>query len=115
MTDHNPPMPPAAPVPGGPGMPARHPDSNLVLILGILGLLVCQVLSPIAWIKGNSALREIRSNPGSFTGESEANIGRILGIIGTIVLVFAVVIVIFFFFLIVIGVMTSDDFSTTTV
>lgn len=87
------PPPPAAPVPGGSGQPARHPDATTVLILGILGFVVCGFLAPFAWSKGNKTLREIRSNPGMFTGESEANIGRILGIIGTIFLIIAVVVI----------------------
>ncbi|RLV56423.1 DUF4190 domain-containing protein [Aeromicrobium phragmitis] len=74
---------PSAPVGGGWQPPPKHPQATLVLILGILGLAVCGVLAPVAWVMGNRALREIDANPQQFGGRSEANAGRILGIVGT--------------------------------
>ena len=66
--------------------PPNHPQAITVLVLGIVGLVVCQVLSPFAWSMGNKALREIDASRGQIGGRSEANIGRILGIIGTVIL-----------------------------
>ncbi|RQN10217.1 DUF4190 domain-containing protein [Aeromicrobium camelliae] len=66
--------------------PAKHPQATLVLILGILGLVLCSVLAPIAWVMGNRAVREIDSSPQPVAGRGEANAGRIMGIIGTVLL-----------------------------
>jgi hypothetical protein len=57
-----------------------------VLTLGILSLLVCwPVLGPIAWIMGNSDLKEIRAGRMDPEGESYTNAGRICGIVATCV------------------------------
>jgi hypothetical protein len=81
-----------------------HPQSTLVLILGILGLVLCQLISPFAWVMGNRVVREIDASGGAVGGRSAANAGRICGIIGTalIGLAFLVVIVV-----IVVGVAAS--------
>lgn len=62
-------------------------QSTLVLVLGILGLVVCQVLSPIAWYLGSRELTAIDTGRRDPTGRSVANAGRILGIIGSVLLV----------------------------
>ena len=79
--------------------PANHPQSTTILVLGILGLVVCSVLAPIAWVMGNRAVAEIDASNGTLGGRSNANIGRILGIIGTVLLVLGVLV----FLLVVIG------------
>jgi len=66
--------------------PRDHPSSTTVLVLGILGLVVCQVLSPFAWVMGNRVVREIDASAGRLGGRSMANAGRICGIIGTILI-----------------------------
>lgn len=66
--------------------PPKHPQATTVLVLGILGLVLCQVLSPFAWSMGNKAQKEILANPGAYSGDGEINAGRILGIIGTAIL-----------------------------
>ncbi len=66
--------------------PPKHPQATTVLVLGILGLVLCQVLSPFAWSMGNKAQKEILANPGAYSGDSEVNAGRILGIVGTAIL-----------------------------
>jgi hypothetical protein len=73
---------PQAPVYGGAFAP-DHPQATLVLILGILGLVLCQVISPFAWVMGNRVVREIDASNGTVGGRGAANAGRICGIIGT--------------------------------
>ncbi len=69
------------------GLPQQeHPQGTIVLILGILGLVTCQVLSPIAWAMGNRALAEIDAAPGRYGNRSVVNIGRICGIVGCVLL-----------------------------
>ena len=66
--------------------PRDHPSATTVLVLGILGLVACQVLSPIAWVMGNRVVGEIDASHGQVGGRSAANAGRICGIIGTVLL-----------------------------
>ncbi|MBZ5739601.1 hypothetical protein [Nocardioides mangrovi] len=68
------------------GPPPDHPQATTVLVLGILGLVVCQVISPVAWVMGNRVLREIDASGGQLGGRSNVNAGRICGIIGTILI-----------------------------
>jgi len=67
-----------------------------VLVLGILGLVICQVLGPVAWIMGNSVQRDALAAGYPVPGNARA--GRILGMIGTgliaLSILFVIVIVI---------------------
>lgn len=60
-------------------------------MLGILGLVLCGVLAPFAWVVGGRAVREIDASAGVLGGRSQANAGRILGIVGSVLLLVAVV------------------------
>jgi uncharacterized membrane protein YjgN (DUF898 family) len=82
---------PYGPPPVGFGAP-EHPQATTVLILGILGLVLCGVLAPFAWVMGNRVVREIDASPGRYGGRSSANAGRICGIVGTILLGFSLLI-----------------------
>ena len=81
---------------GAPGYGAQpnireHPDGTTVLVLGILGLVVCGLLAPIAWAKGNSAKREIDAQPHiNWTNRGSVTAGRICGIIGSVLLIIGV-------------------------
>jgi uncharacterized membrane protein YjgN (DUF898 family) len=68
--------------PYGFGAP-EHPQATTVLILGILGLVLCQVISPFAWVMGNRVVAEIDASNGQLGGRSQASAGRICGIVGT--------------------------------
>lgn len=84
---------PPTPPPYGPP-PANHPQATTVLVLGILSLVVCGVLGPFAWVMGNRALAQIDASYGTahpIGGRESVNIGRILGIISTVLLVLGVV------------------------
>ncbi len=71
-------------VPYGP--PPDHPQATTVLILGILGFAVCQVLGIVAWEMGARVKREIDASNGAYGGGSNAHIGMILGIVATCLL-----------------------------
>jgi uncharacterized membrane protein YjgN (DUF898 family) len=84
---------PPAPPPYGPA-PANHPRTTTILVLGILSLVICGVLGPFAWSMGNSALRDIDASQGTaypLGGRETVNVGRILGIIATVLLVLGLV------------------------
>ena len=60
------------------------------LVFGILGLVFCPILAPIAWIMGNNALAIMDDDPSVDSGERGLVVaGRICGIIGTVFLGFA--------------------------
>ncbi len=80
--------------PGGHGGGVAYQEDSqatMILILGILGLLLCQVLSPIAWIMGNRELRAIDGGIRPPSNRDQARIGQILGIIGTVLIGLAAV------------------------
>lgn len=92
----------SAPPPGG--VPVtwqplpKVPGATASAWLGVIGLvsvvLCCGLfllLSPFAWATGSKAVRSFDANPGVFSARSTANVGRITGIIGTVLLFFAVI------------------------
>lgn len=112
--------PPGYPPPGYPPPPGyyaaqpalpNHPQATLALALGIIGLagglFFCGVpllVSPFAWVTGHRSLRDIRNAAGRLGGESTAQAGMVLGIIGTVLLVVWLILVV----LLVIGLATTD-------
>jgi hypothetical protein len=76
----------AAQVPAyGPIRP-DHPQATTVLILGIVGIVACGIAAPFAWVMGNRVVREIDASGGTLGGRSNANVGRILGIVATVLM-----------------------------
>jgi hypothetical protein len=69
--------------------PQQYPEaseSTTALVLGILGIIVCGVLGPFAWYIGNKEVKAIDEGRRDPTNRGTANAGRILGIVGTILL-----------------------------
>jgi hypothetical protein len=64
------------------------------LILGILGLVLCGVLAPFAWWQGKSAEQAVDASGGTLGGRGMATVGKILGIIGTVILCLGLLVVI---------------------
>ncbi len=62
-------------------------NATLILVLGILGIVCCGFLAPVAWYMGNNALRDIDAGIGNPADRGLVVAGRILGIIGTVLLV----------------------------
>ena len=88
--------PPPPPLPGGGmGGPVDHPKGITVLVLGILSIVCCSPLGIVALIMGNNALREIDAEPGRYSNRQIVQIGRILGIIGIVLLVLGLIWVLF--------------------
>jgi len=67
-------------------------NATLILVLGILSLVCCGLLGPVAWIMGNNALRDIDAGIGNPNDRGLVVAGRILGIIATVLLILAVLI-----------------------
>jgi hypothetical protein len=68
--------------------------ATLILVLGVLSLIFCQFLGIAAWLMGNADLKEIAAGTMDPSGKDMTNIGRILGIISTVLLIIGVVAVI---------------------
>jgi Domain of unknown function (DUF4190) len=66
------------------------------LILGILGIICCQILAPIAWVMGNQELRAIKAGQANPANQGMAMAGMIMGIVGTVLLCLSLVWVLFF-------------------
>jgi hypothetical protein len=79
-------------------------QATTVLVLGILSLVLCQILGPIAWVMGNKELAGIDAGLRPPQNRGTAQAGRILGIISTVLLIIGIV---FLFFAIVVGLFAS--------
>jgi hypothetical protein len=85
--------------------PANPFDSRgtTILVLGILGLLLCPLLGPVAWYMGNAVRNE--ANTAGYPEPGVGKAGRIIGIVGT---VYMGLIVAFIAFVVVAAVATSS-------
>jgi hypothetical protein len=82
-------------------------QATTVLVLGIIAIVVCQLLGPVAWVMGNNELAAIDAGRRPPENRGTANAGRILGIISTVLLAVAIIFVI----LIVAGGITISMFN----
>jgi hypothetical protein len=65
---------------------------GLILALGILGFILCQLLGPVAWILGKQDLQAMDAGQMDPEGRGLTQAGYILGIIAT-VLIFVMILV----------------------
>lgn len=65
--------------------------ATLVLVFGVLSLIICAPLGIAAWIMGNADLKEMAAGTMDPSGKDMTKIGRILGMIGTILLSLGVI------------------------
>jgi hypothetical protein len=101
------------------GMLPDHPSATTSMVLGIVGLVgllfcggITLLLSPAAWIVGAKAVREIDSMPGRYGGRDKAQSGKIMGIIGTVILGL-IILAIVAFIVLAVAVSTSDPTPVT--
>ena len=105
---------PYHPAYAGGGLP-DHPSATTAMVLGIIGLVsivlcggILLILSPFAWAMGAKAVREIDASPGRYAGRDKAQGGKIMGIIGSVILALGVLAIIAFVVLVV-AVGSSND------
>lgn len=84
------------PLPPPPVAPGTSSRATTALVLGILGFLCCQLCAPFAWYYGNLEVKAVKAGTSAASNQGFAMAGMILGIIGTIFLVFALLWVLFF-------------------
>jgi hypothetical protein len=89
-----------------PGPPPSSANAITALVLGIIGVVsslgtccccvsfVPALCAPAAWFIGWKELRDIRAGRAPYAGESNAQIGMILGIVGTALLALYIVLLI---------------------
>ncbi|WP_040799421.1 hypothetical protein [Nocardia higoensis] len=92
------------------GYPQDHPQATTVLVLGILGLVLCQLCAPFAWYMGSRVQKEIEASGGMTGGLGSAKAGYICGIIGTVLLLLYVLAAVAF---IVVAIVTAGTSSST--
>lgn len=91
-----PPPPPPAGVPGvPPGPPPNSGKAVTALVLGIVGLVVCQVVGVAAIIVGKQANEEIAASRGTLGGEGLAQVGIVLGWVAVALMALGVVFLLF--------------------
>jgi hypothetical protein len=94
-----------------PSESSAYPEASqatTVLVLGIIGLVFCQILGPFAWVMGNKELEAIDAGRRAPENRGTANAGRILGIISTVLLAISIV----FLVLLVAGAFTFTMFDS---
>jgi hypothetical protein len=123
-TPYTAPQPPYAgqQQPGYPGFPTYvlpdHPKATTALVVGlvsVVGAFTCLLpilASPVAWVMGAQARREIRAAPQQWGGESRATTGMVLGIIGTVLLALGLLTLIVVIFVIAAFEPTSIEYDT---
>ncbi len=65
--------------------PRNDSEATTIFILGVLGLVMCQILAPIAWVKGSNYRATCRITETQPNGLATA--GWVLGIVGTVVMI----------------------------
>ena len=71
------------------------PGAVPALVLGILGILVCPLLGPLAWVYGRRGEQAVDASGGLLAGRGLATAGKILGIVGTLLIVLLLVVLAF--------------------
>jgi len=89
--------------------PVEHPQGTAVLVLGILGVCVAGICAPFAWYLGNKALREIRSSGLHYSNEQYIVVGRILGMVMTILAIAALAVFAVFAVVLVVTALASSS------
>lgn len=89
------------------GPPPDHPQTTMVLILGILGLVLCQVVSPFAWVIGGRVRKEIAASNGTIGGGQLVTVGWVLGIVGSCFLILGALLLVVYLAIVLIAIGTS--------
>ena len=67
----------------------------LLLVLGILSLVICQLIGPVAWIMGKGDLEKIDAGRMDPEGRGLTQAGMIIGIVSTVLMILGLCWVIF--------------------
>lgn len=67
----------------------------LLLVLGILSLVLCQLLGPVAWIMGKGDLQKIDAGQMDPEGRGLTQAGMVIGIVSTVLMILGLCWIIF--------------------
>ena len=84
--------------------PPEHPKASTALVLGILGVVLCQVIAPFAWRTGKQTLTEIDAAQGQLGGRGQAQAGYVLGIVGSVLLILSIALLLVYLLVIVLAI-----------
>lgn len=68
----------------------QHHRGGLILALGIISIVVCGFIGPVAWVMGTRDLEEMRQGRMDPLGKGLTEAGRICGMVGTALLVLGI-------------------------
>ncbi|MBK6857760.1 MAG: hypothetical protein IPG97_14755 [Microthrixaceae bacterium] len=68
-----------------------HPEGTTILVLGILSIVVCPLIGPLAWSMGNKAMSQVRFSGYTYSNAGFIRAGRLLAIIATCLIVLWVI------------------------
>jgi hypothetical protein len=74
-----------------PATPPNASNAVTALVLGILGIVLCPLLGPVAWTLGRKGEQEIDRSGGAVGGRGMATAGKILGMVGSALILLVVV------------------------
>ena len=97
------PIPPA--IPGAASQ--QSSKATMALVFGVLGIICCGLLAPVAWYLANEELKSIDMGRLPDSNRGMAQVAKILGIIGTILLGLGLLWVLMFGGLATIGALTG--------
>ncbi len=66
-------------------------QATTALIVGIVGVVCCGLAAPFAWYLGNKELQQIAAGLAPAAGQGAAQAGKILGMIGSALLILGVI------------------------
>ncbi len=98
------PIPPAIPA----ATAQQDSKATMALIFGVLGIICCGLLAPVAWYLGDQELKSIDAGRIAETNRGVAQVAKILGIIGTILLGLALLWVLLFGGMATLGALTGS-------
>lgn len=87
--------------------PRDHPQGTTVLVLGILSLFI-GICGPFAWHLGSKTLAEIRGSGLRYDNEQQIVIGRLIGLVITVIGIVAIVFALVFLIITVLTVVVSS-------
>ncbi|MFX4272335.1 hypothetical protein ACQBAR_14040 [Propionibacteriaceae bacterium Y1685] len=74
-----------------------HPQATMIMVLGILSVVGFSITGPFAWYMGSKALKEVDADNRVHAERGSIVAGKVMGIIGSVLLVFVVIYLIFVF------------------
>ena len=76
-------------IPGA--VPQQASKATVAVVLGVLGIVCCGLLAPVAWYLANEEIKGIDAGRLSEANRGMAQVAKILGIVGSILLAPAIV------------------------